>query len=298
MELNYIVMTKDNNKAIKDILISKFKISHRLLTTLKKQNAIFLNDEPTFIYKNVQVNDKITISFDYQEDNSNIISLQMPLNIIYEDDWLLVVNKPAGIPVHPSIEHYYNSLSSGVKFYFDQLGLKKKIRPVNRIDRNTSGIVIFAKNEYLQEILIRQMQTGEFSKKYIAIVGGILEEKQTTIDKPISRKLPSIMEREVNENGEKAITHYKVKYENKDLNLSVIEIKLETGRTHQIRVHTKYIGHPILGDDLYDNPSALINRQALHSYNVSFTHPILNENVNLTAEIPEDMKLIIEKIKS
>ena len=119
-----------------------------------------------------------TISFDYDEDNLNILPIQMDLDIIYEDDWLLVINKPAGIPVHPSISHYNNSLSNGVRFYFDKIGLKKKIRPVNRLDKNTSGIVVFAKNEYIQECLINQMKSGIFKKEYLAIVNGILDEKK------------------------------------------------------------------------------------------------------------------------
>ena len=176
MKLEYVVTNNDSNKEIKDILLSCFKISHRLLVTLKRENCIFLNDASSFVYKKVTTGDKITISFDYKEDNSNIVSKEIPLDIVFEDEWLLVVNKTAGIPVHPSILHYEDSLSSGIKFYFDKIGLKKKIRPVNRIDRNTSGLVIFAKNEYIQECLIRQMREGTFEKEYIAIATGVFED--------------------------------------------------------------------------------------------------------------------------
>lgn len=170
MELNYIVTARDNNKIIKDILISHFKISHRLLVTLKKNNCIYLNNSPTFIYHKLNEGDLLKISFDYEEDNSNIVPKQNPLDIIYEDDWYLIINKPSGIAVHPSILHYEDSLSNGIRFYFDKIGLKKKIRPVNRIDKDTSGLVVFAKNEYIQECLIRQMNTKDFKKEYIAIV--------------------------------------------------------------------------------------------------------------------------------
>ena len=152
MKLEYIITEADLNKNIKDILISKMHISHRLLTTLKKEKSIFLN-EKTFIYSTLKVGDKITISFDYEEDNSNIIPVKMDLNIVYEDDWIIVINKPAGIPVHPSILHYEDSLSNGIRYYFDQVGLKKKIRPITRIDKDTSGLVIFSKCEYIQENL-------------------------------------------------------------------------------------------------------------------------------------------------
>lgn len=197
MRLEYIVTNNENGKTVKDILLSCLHISHRLLITLKRENSIFLNDLPAFVYQKVSVNNKISISFDYAEDNSNIVSKQIPLDIVYEDEWLLIVNKHSGIPVHPSILHYEDSLSSGIKFYFDSIGLKKKIRPVNRIDKDTSGLVVFAKNEYIQEALIQQMQAGTFIKEYIAVVEGFFNanEKTGTINMPISRKEGSIIER-------------------------------------------------------------------------------------------------------
>ena len=178
MKLEYVATKTDNNKIIKDILLNHFKISHRLLITLKRENSIFLNDEQSFIYKTLQPGDKIVVNFDYEEDNSNIVSKQIHLDIIYEDECYLIVNKPSGIPVHPSILHYEDSLSSGIKYYFDTIGLKKKIRPVNRIDKDTSGLVVFAKNEYVQEALIRQMKDNTFTKEYIAVVEGFFEEKK------------------------------------------------------------------------------------------------------------------------
>lgn len=197
MKLEYIATDNDNGKSVKDVLLSYLHISHRLLITLKRENAIFLNDLPAFVYQSVSIDDKISVSFDYEEDNSNIVSKQISLDIVYEDDWLLVVNKCSGIPVHPSILHYEDSLSSGIKFYFDTIGLKKKIRPVNRIDKDTSGLVVFAKNEYIQEALIKQMQAGTFKKEYIAIVEGLFNdnEKSGTINMPIARKKGSIIER-------------------------------------------------------------------------------------------------------
>ncbi len=175
MKLEYIAKEFDNGKIIKDILISKMHISKRLLITLKKEDSIFLNNEPSFVYKTVISGDKIVVSFEYEEDNSNIVPKNMDLNIIYEDECYLVVNKSSGIPVHPSILHYEDSLSSGIKYYFDCINLKKKIRPVNRIDKDTSGLVLFAKNEYIQEALIKQMKNGDFSKEYLAVVEGKFE---------------------------------------------------------------------------------------------------------------------------
>lgn len=178
MKLEYIATSNDNDRIIKDILLSYFQISHRLLITLKKNNCIFLNNTPSFVYQKLKKGDKLVVSFDYDEDNSNIIPKEIPLDIIYEDEWYLVINKQAGIAVHPSILHYEDSLSNGIRFYFDKIGLKKKIRPVNRIDKDTSGLVVFAKNEYVQECLIRQMQTNNFKKEYFAIVEGYFDTKK------------------------------------------------------------------------------------------------------------------------
>ena len=201
---------------------------------------------------------------------------------------MIVINKPAGIAVHPSMRHYKDSLSNGVRFYFDKIGLKKKIRPVNRLDIGTSGLVVFAKNEYIQECLIKQMKDKTFKKEYICIVDGILNEKSGTINLPIARKENSIIERCVNKNGQEAITHYEVLKEGK--NYSLVKCILETGRTHQIRVHMSYINHPLLGDTMYGKESKLIYRQALHCYKLSFINPLTNIPLQLKCDLPIDFK--------
>ena len=291
MNLSYQIDKDEHYDNVLHVLKEQFFLSDRLITKLKKANKIYLNSLPTYTKKSVTVGDTVSVLIDFEEDNSNIVASNIPLNIIYEDDYLLVLNKPANIAVHPSILHFDNSLSNGVKFYFDKLGLKKKIRIVNRLDRNTSGIVIFAKNEYIQECLIKQMKTNEFKKEYLAIAKGILESKSGTLNFPIARKEGSIIERTVTSDGDSAITHYDVVKEFN--NLSLVHIVLGTGRTHQIRVHFSHIGHPILGDTLYGSPSELINRQALHSYKLTFIHPVTKKVVSLEAPLPNDIKNII-----
>ncbi len=291
MNLSYQIDKDDHYDNILHVLKEQFLLSDRLITKLKKANKIYLNDLPTYTKKSVTVGDKVSVLIDFEEDNSNIVASNIPLDIIYEDDYLLVINKPANIAIHPSILHFDNSLSNGVKFYFDKLGLKKKIRIVNRLDRNTSGIVVFAKNEYIQECLIKQMKTKELKKEYLAIAKGILESKSDTLNFPIARKEGSIIERTVSSDGDSAITHYDVVKEFN--NLSLVHIVLETGRTHQIRVHFSYIGHPILGDTLYGSPSELINRQALHSYKLTFIHPVTKKVLSLEAPLPNDIENII-----
>jgi len=260
---------------------------------LKNQKSIFLNDISVSINTKIIENDVLKIVENFEEDSSNILSNpNISLNILFEDEFLLIVDKPAGIPVHPSILHYEDSLSNGVKYYFEKIGLKKKIRPVNRLDKDTSGLVIFAKNEYIQENLIYQMKTKEFQKEYLAIIDGCFLEDSGTINAPISRKLNSIIEREINfENGQTAITHFKTikKY----TNYSLVNFILETGRTHQIRVHSKFKSHPLLGDSLYGTKSNNINRQALHAYKLSFIHPISKSKIVLEVDLPDDMKKLL-----
>ena len=281
MKLKYTVIN-NNYKTVKEVLKAYFNISDRLLVKLKKHNKINLN-------KTLAIGDIVEINMDFEEDNSNIVPTKMDLNIIYEDDCYIIINKPAGIPVHPSMDHYEDSLSNGLKHYFDNIGLKKKIRPVNRIDKNTSGLVIFAKNEYIQECLIRQMKEGNFYKEYIAICEGKFNSTFGTINEPIARKENSIIERCVNINGDTAITHYEVLKYNLEKDYTVLKCVLKTGRTHQIRVHLSYIGHPLLGDTLYGSESKLISRQALHSYKVSFVHPIEKKLISYVAPLPKDL---------
>ena len=281
---------------VKEVLKCHFEISDRLLIKLKKNKRIILNNSETYVNKTININDVIEINLDFEEEYDNIIPTKMDLDIIFEDDCLLIINKPAGIPVHPSMSHFQDSLSNGVKYYFDKINLKRKIRPVNRLDKDTSGIVIFAKNEYIQESLIKQMKNKTFEKQYYAILEKHLSEKSGTINAPISRAQNSIIEREINSNGDISITHFELikNFEFGMHKLSLVKFILETGRTHQIRVHCKYINHTILGDSLYGNSSELISRQALHAYKISFVHPISKEKLIFEIDLPNDMKKLLK----
>lgn len=290
MKLEYII---ENNKSnINQILQNELSISSRLLYKLIKSQRILLNGNICDTRNHSNVGDTLIVDFNYDEDNSNIVPTKMDLDIIYEDEWLLIVNKPARVAIHPSILHYSDSLCNGIRFYFDSIGLKKKIRPVNRLDLNTSGLVIFAKCEYIQECLISQMKDHLFKKEYLAICDGIFENKYGTINLPIARKKDSIIERCISDDGQPSITHYEVLKEFS--NYSLVRCILETGRTHQIRVHMSAISHPLIGDSLYGSLSDLIDRQALHCYKLKFVHPITKKFMDFCGEIPLDFKKLEE----
>lgn len=289
MIIKYI--NKDNYNTVNDVLINEFQFSSRLMSKLIKNKKIYLNNSFCDTRKSINYNDEIVVDLSGKENNSNIVATNMDLDIIYEDDWFLVVNKQPGIAVHPSSLHYSDSLSNGVKFYFDKIGLKKKIRVVNRLDYNTSGIVVFAKCEYIHEQFSKQMMQHIFQKEYLCIINGFLDNSYGIIDLPIDRKQGSIIERCIDKNGQKSITHYEVLKTFSDY--SLVKCILETGRTHQIRVHFSAIGHPLLGDTLYGTASDLINRQALHSNKIDLIHPITKEHLSFESLLPNDMKKLV-----
>lgn len=249
MFLKYIV---GDNKNLRSILKDELNISSRLFNKIKNK-YVFVNGEHAIYYRDLNINDVVEVDFSYDDDNyNNIVSNpDIKFEIVYEDDWLLIVNKGVNLPVHPSLNHYDISLSNGIRAYFDKIGLNKTVRLVNRIDKDTTGLVVIAKCEYIQECLIKQMNDDSFIKEYIAIARGLLDSSGV-IDFPIARKDGSIIERCVDlVRGENAITNYvRLKY-NPELDISLVKCRLLTGRTHQIRVHFAYIGHPLLGDSLY-----------------------------------------------
>ena len=291
MKIDYKV---NNEKSVLEICKDKLHISSRLFTKLKNEH-IYLNNHILNTYTPLKPGDIITINFGYPEIQENIVSNKdIKFDILFEDNWLLIVNKPSNMPVHPTMRHYEDTLSNGIKTYYDSINLNKKIRLVNRLDKDTSGIVIIAKCEYIQEQISKQMQQNIFKKEYLALVNGNLEltEDFKTINSPIKRKADSIIERVVSEDGEKAITKYKVI---KNFNgYSEVKIQLLTGRTHQIRVHFASVGHPILGDSLYGEETNLINRQALHAKKICFIHPISHEKIKVEAPIPKDIYRLIQ----
>ncbi len=293
MKLEYTNVESSGYMTVFNVLKNEFHLSDRLILKLKKEKQIYINGTPTHVKKEIVLGDVVAVDISFTEESENIFPTKMTLDILYEDDGLLIINKRPNTPVHPSINHFEDTLSNGVKYYFESIGLKRKIRPVNRLDKDTSGIVLFAKNEYIQESLAHQMKAGIFKKEYLALVNGTLEESPLTLVKNIKRKAESIIERCVSddENSEYAETVFETIKEYDEY--SLVRCILKTGRTHQIRVHTSYLGHSILGDTLYGKASDLISRQALHAFKVSFIHPVTKELIEITCDLPEDMQKLL-----
>lgn len=224
----------------------------------------------------------------WSEENE-IVPADIPLSIVHEDEWLLLVNKGPGMIIHPTHKDIHDSLVNAVAGYFQKRAVEAGIHPLYRLDRNTTGLVLVAKSAKVQYDLSHSHD--QIVRHYIAFSAGHLPEQQGLIDAPIGRKPGSIVEWMVRKDGKEARTAYTVLARGDDFD--VLRLRLYTGRTHQIRVHMAYLGHPLLGDDFYGGPAGRMKRQALHAEDLSFRHPVTGELLHFTAPLPEDMKALL-----
>lgn len=283
----YRIENKDEGTELLSFLRSH-GFSRHILTGMKTdKNAILLNGQRGFGRSILKTGDCLQVRIMETEVSSRILPVRMDLDILYEDEDLLVVNKPSDMPIHPSLGNYENTLANGIAFYFAEKGENFVYRCVNRLDRDTTGALILAKNALSAAILSSQMRNRQIRRTYLALVEGVPPAKGT-ISAPIARVEGSTIEREVNFlSGESAVTHFeRLSVGN---GCSLVELHLETGRTHQIRVHMKYLGYPLPGDYLYHPVYDRISRQPLHSYQLEFTHPVTGEDLLFTAPVPEDI---------
>lgn len=274
---------------IKKILLNELKLSNKVLTKLKQfPDGITLNGEKAFVTVKVKSRDILKIKL-YDRNSVNIVPSDIPLDIIYEDEDILAVNKPRNMPTHPSQNHYTDTLANGVMNYYKDKDFT--FRVITRLDRDTSGVVIIAKNKISAQKLSQLMQTRNISKEYIAVCHGVCTTPKGIINVPIARVPGSGILREVNESGKEAVTKYEII--SKRNGLCLVKLNPLTGRTHQLRVHMSHIGMPIYGDELYGSP--ITDKQTLlHCRSIEFMHPMNGKHLTIDAPIPEDIKNIYQ----
>lgn len=290
--IEYTIPESQNGLRVEQFLRRK-GYSRQNLTEIKRMpQSILVNGIHYYMRQTLAAGDHLQVCICETESSEKIPPVKLPLNIVYEDEDILVINKPAGMPIHPSMKNYYNSLANALAWYYQDQGKPFIFRCSNRLDRDTSGLTVISKHLVSASIMADMTKKRLVHREYLAIVKGDLTPPAGTITAPLSRKEGSIIERTVDfDHGEEAITHYKlVKKENRH---SLVSLQLETGRTHQIRIHMKYLGYPLIGDYLYNPDMEHITRQALHSYHMEFPHPITGQKMTFTAPLPPDMSAII-----
>ncbi|MBC8580968.1 RluA family pseudouridine synthase [Zhenhengia yiwuensis] len=295
--IQYKIEEQHNGKCISMFLKEK-EYSRAVIIELKKtKTGIQKNGTWAGVNEILNTGDILEICLTEQRSSENIVPKELQLDILYEDEDILVVNKPYDTPIHPSVNNYNNTLANGVVHYYQQQNKPYIFRCINRLDRDTTGVTILTKNLISASILSKRMKERGLSRTYVAFVEGITKE-EGTIDLPIGREEGTIIKRKIDEKeGKHAVTHYckleELQVEGKAV--SVVALQLETGRTHQIRVHMASIGHPLLGDFLYNESNHMLTRQALHAVSCAFYHPITGEYKRITAPLPKDMAMLMQR---
>ncbi|MFK7723922.1 RluA family pseudouridine synthase [Clostridium sp. OF03-18AA] len=296
--LTYKITESESGRSIAAFLLDSGYSSRLVVHLRNTAESFFLNGKTVFSNTVLQPEDCLDVHVTEKKASEQIVPVPADLSVVYEDEHVLVIDKPAGMPVHPSQGHYENTLANAIAWYYRNEETPFVFRAVNRLDRDTSGLILLAKNPYSSCILSDAVKDHAIHREYAAIVSGKTADSGT-IDLPIARKDGSTIERVCDpERGDAAVTHYQTIAYNKDADLSFIRLLLETGRTHQIRVHMKAIGHPLPGDFLYCPDYRLIDRQPLHSTYLSFSHPATGEKLEFSAPLPQDMQNLFPDIKN
>lgn len=291
--IEYMIEAKDEGVRIEQFL-KKRGYSSKNLTAIKRMpKSVLVNGEHFYMRQELHEGDLLSIVISETECSEKVPPNEILLDIVYEDEDIIVINKSADMPIHPSLNNYTNSMANALAYYYEKQGKPFVFRCCNRLDKDTSGLTVVAKHLVSGNILSSMVKERKFHRQYLAIVRGSVTPSSGTISAPIGRKEDTIIERTVDwEHGETAITHYQVVEEKNGH--SLVSLKLETGRTHQIRIHMKHLGFPLIGDYLYNPDMEYMTRQALHSHKIAFTHPITGEAMEFVAPLPEDMKKVLE----
>ncbi|SFL13669.1 23S rRNA pseudouridine1911/1915/1917 synthase [Paenibacillus sp. 1_12] len=326
--LTYTVSVEEDGFYLKTILQNRMYLSRKLLSRLKlTEQGILLNGQREYISVRVHTGDVIEVRMK-QEESEDILPQELPIDILFEDEHLLIVNKASGMIVHPTHGHYVNTLANGVVHYWQQQGKSYRFRPIHRLDQETSGTLAIAKNPFVQQQVSEQMKANLVKKEYVALLYGVMEQDEGTVNAPIDRDPEQPHIRIVTESGYPAVTHYKVERRFKEVTL--VRLWLETGRTHQIRVHMQHLGHPLIGDKLYkrqqdaltdaqtdaaidmgetstqdysvtgsafaeplpseNDVGLVLERHALHAIKLGFNHPSTKQWIEFHAPLPLDLE--------
>lgn len=292
--IDYIIDEDSAGLRVEQFLRRKRYSGQNLSEIKRMPKSILVNGVHYYMRQELSTGDHLQVRICETQNSEKIPPTKLPLDIIYEDEDLLVLNKPAGMPIHPSLNNYTNSIANALAYYFQSQGKPFIFRCCNRLDRDTSGLTIVSKHLVSGSILSDMTKYREVHREYLAITRGSVTPSEGTIQAPLGRKEGTIIERTVDwEHGEDAVTHYKVVKEANGH--SLVSLRLETGRTHQIRIHMKYLGYPLIGDYLYNPDMEYMTRQALHSHHMEFTHPITGEHMSFTAPLPEDMARVMQE---
>ena len=295
--ISYDIDSHSEGLRVEQFLRRKGYSAQNLSTIKRMPESILVNGVHYYMKQTLKAGDRLLVRIQETESSRNIPPVCAPLSVVYEDEDLIVINKPAGMPIHPSLNNYTNSLANALAWYYQQQGKPFIFRCCNRLDRDTSGLTVVAKHLVSGNILSTMTKKKEVRREYLAVVRGHIVPESGTISAPLARKGGTIIERVVDfDRGEPAVTHYHLIQEANGH--SLVSLQLETGRTHQIRIHLKHLGFPLVGDYLYNPDMEYISRQALHSFRLSFPHPITGEVMDFTAPLPEDMRNILTERSS
>lgn len=293
--IDYNIDSADDGLRVEQFLRRRGYSAQNLTEIKRMPKSILVNGVHYYMRQRLAAGDHLLVHIQETACSENIPPVRLPLNILYEDEDLVVINKPAGMPIHPSLNNYTNSIANALAWYYQEQGKPFIFRCCNRLDRDTSGITIVAKHLVSGNILSEMVRRHEIHREYLAITRGSVIPDAGTITAPLARKPGTIIERTIDfEHGETAVTHYKVISEQNGH--SLISLRLETGRTHQIRIHMKHLGYPLIGDYLYNPDMEYIQRQALHSHRLCLSHPITGDPMEFTAPMPEDMLRVIQPV--
>jgi 23S rRNA pseudouridine1911/1915/1917 synthase len=281
---------------LKQILQNRFHFSRRMFRRLREEQRVMVNQNIIYYTSRLAEGDVVEVYLEESSEDTWIQPQNIPFSVVFEDSDLLVVDKPAGIVVHPTMGYKDGTLANGIAYYAREKGESYPFRPVTRLDKDTSGLMVIAKHAHAHAMLSKQMKQKRYQRKYIAVSYGHVEPKRGTIDLPIGISPTSIIERVIDPlNGKPAVTHYESVKELKGA--TVLSLSLETGRTHQIRLHLSSIEHPIIGDTLYGkDPDSLISRQALHAKEISIFHPTHKKWMTWEISLPIDMQHVIDRL--